>query len=389
MKKKICLGLLAFICVLSAMLSGCGGSRFRDSIRKKGDEDSSFEVAEESSSEPEESSSLLSPLLADESSQVFDEIVVNEEVSQAVEERTAEYYDIEGWYGFTVDDFDMVYSNKELQKCFDRLQEICDTSYFPMAFSFKNINTGAYVGYNQYNRFMTCSTVKAPLVKSLLANGIDLDAEVQRTYTWEGDYDGSVAQSAYGTVYTVKELIEYTILESDNTAYYMLCRNFGTDAFNRRQYELGANYTLGYYGEWIFTYCTSDDMMKDYEDIYRFAEENEQGHWLVDLLCNAKLNIQIGQALGSKYPVAQKYGSEFGEVVFNDCAIVYAESPFVLCIFTNQYPETEESCKVFRELALVFDDINSLIADESVDGATVNSDDHEVDNDTEPANTVS
>ena len=56
------------------------------------------------------------------------------------------------------------------------------------------------------------------------------------------------------------------------------------------------------------------------------------------------------------------------ERAFNDCAIVYANSPYVLCIFTNQYPETEESCEIFKELALVFDDINSLVADETVNG---------------------
>ena len=56
------------------------------------------------------------------------------------------------------------------------------------------------------------------------------------------------------------------------------------------------------------------------------------------------------------------------EEAFNDCAIVYADSPFVLCIMTEQYPETEESCKVFKDLALVFDDINSLIAKESDKG---------------------
>ena len=59
--------------------------------------------------------------------------------------------------------------------------------------------------------------------------------------------------------------------------------------------------------------------------------------------------------------MAHKYGSEFNESNFHDCAIVYADSPFVLCIFTDQMPETEESCKVFRELARAFDDVNNLL----------------------------
>ena len=123
-------------------------------------------------------------------------------------------------------------------------------------------------------------------------------------------------------------------------------------------YSLGANYYLGV--SWIFTYCTVMDMAKCYKDIYNFAEKCDDGKWLISLMEETDVKTQITAALGDKYDVAHKYGSEFNESNFHDCAIVYADSPFILCIFTDQQPETEESCKVFKELAKVFDDINSL-----------------------------
>lgn len=292
--------------------------------------------------------------------QKYDPVVVNEGVKAAVEADKPEDFDISG-YRFNYSGFEKVYSNDEMKKAFDRVQEICDKSNFQLSFSYMNIETGAYIGYGQYNYFMTCSTIKAPFIKSLLAEDVDLDTVIPRYYAWDGD-GSTVASSPYGTEYTAKELIEYSIKESDNTAYYMLCNHFGVWGFNDMQYSLGSGYTLG--AGWIFTDCTTDDMMKDYVDIYEFAEENDNGKWLVDMMSKCDMNMQIGQALGGKYKVAQKYGSEFSETYFNDCAIVYADSPFVLCIFTRQQPETEESAQVFKELAVAFDDINSLIYSE-------------------------
>ncbi|MBQ8965921.1 serine hydrolase [Ruminococcus sp.] len=380
MKKRFFASVAALTAAL-CLLSACGQAEESPKVMRKDESLSSAANDEASSSEEDKDSSLLSPLLKDTSSTAPDEAVVNPEVEKAVEERTPEYYSLQGYYSFTVNGFDMVYSNEELANCFDKLQQICNESYFPMGFCYKNIETGASIGYNQYNTFMTCSTIKAPYVKSLLTKDIDLDTVIPLNEKWPGD-DGTLCTMDYGTEYTAKELIEYTIIESDNTAYQLLCRNFGTDTFNSRQYELGSNFTLGYNGEWIFTYCTPEDMAKDYIDIYEFAEENENGKWLIDLMCNAKLNIQIGKALGSKYRVAQKYGTDCLESAFSDCAIVYADSPFVLCIYTVQTPETEESCQVFKDIALVCDDINSLIASEPVSEEN----EHEADNETQPEN---
>lgn len=290
----------------------------------------------------------------------YDPAVVNEGVERAVAENSPEAANPSGWYWFTWQNFGNVYSNEELENCFERIQEICENADFSLSFSYKNLDTGARVDYDQYADYLTCSTIKAPYVETLLRMGIDLDDVIVRNDCWSGD-DGAVASAPYGTEFTARELIEHTILESDNTAYYLLVKNYGYWQFNNDLYNIGVSYRLG--DSWIFTHSYTADMLKCYEDIYYFGEENEQGAWLVELLSDTDLNIQIGKALGEKYTVAQKYGSEFTERTFNDCAIVYADSPFVLCIFTDQYPETEESCQVFKELAVVFDDINTLLAD--------------------------
>ncbi|WP_124098291.1 serine hydrolase [Ruminococcus sp. Marseille-P6503] len=257
--------------------------------------------------------------------------------------------------------FSKVISNKELENCLDRIDEICGRFGTTLAFSYENIETGAQINYNSDKQFMTCSTIKAPYVKSILASGIDLDTRIVKNKNWIGDVVGEdyIASMDMGTVFTAKELIEAAIQRSDNTAYYLLEQHYGWNVFNSLQYEIGADYYVG--SDWIFTYASTSDMLKSYRDIYRFGEENELGEWLTDLMTDTDLNEQIGKKLSEKYKVAQKYGSEFNESVYNDCAIVYAGSPFVLCIFTQQYPETEQSNQVFTDLADIFDEINSLI----------------------------
>ncbi|MBR1740129.1 MAG: serine hydrolase [Ruminococcus sp.] len=291
----------------------------------------------------------------------YDPVIVNEGVEAAVAAGKTETANITGNYWFTFSGFDKTYSNEELNKAFDHLQEIISNADCPFSFSYQNAETGAYIAYRPYDRYWTCSTIKAPFVKSLLAQDVDLDQIVVRNDVWPGD-DGELAYAPYGTEYTVRTLMEKAIKQSDNTAYLLLTKTFGVYQFNLMLQDLGANYYLS--GGYIFTQCSSDDMLKCYLDIYRFGEENGKGAWLVELLTDTDLNIQIGKALGNKYKVAQKYGTDHETVSFNDCAIVYADSPFVLTVFTTQVPETEHSCIIFKELAVALDDINCLIKTE-------------------------
>lgn len=257
--------------------------------------------------------------------------------------------------------FVQVKSAEEFEKCLDKLDEIANSYGYALGFSFENVETGAQINYNSMKQFMTCSTIKVPYIKSILADGIDLDEKIIKDKNWVGDIVGEdyIASMDMGTEFTAKELIEAAVQRSDNTAYYLLEQHYGWNVFNNLQYQIGSNYYVG--SDWIFTYATSADMLRSYVDIYEFGEENELGEWLTDLMTDTDLNEQIGKELSKKYKVSQKYGSEFNENVYNDCAIVYAQSPFVLCIMSDQPPETEQSSKVFIELAEVFDEINSLI----------------------------
>lgn len=299
--------------------------------------------------------------ISDKKVDSFDPVPVNRDIELAVEKNSPEDFNINGYFNFSYDNFNMVYSNEELEKVFDRLDDLCQNTNFQLAFSYENIESGATVNYNSYEQFLTCSTIKAPYIKSLLADNIDLNDKITKNYNWAGDTDDDdiVANMDNGKKFTAKELIEYAIIDSDNTAYMMLHDNYGYESFNNMQVQLGSNYIIG--SDYIFTQATTSDMLKNYIDIFKFGESSQNGKWLIDLMKNASYNEQIGRALGKKYDVAQKYGADSNENAFNDCAICYADSPFVLCVFTVQPPDDPKSCEIFKSLAVIFDEINTLL----------------------------
>lgn len=255
-----------------------------------------------------------------------------------------------------------VYSNTKLKKALGKLDDICADYGYSISFAYKNMDTGTTITYNADTKYGVCSTVKAPFCKNLLDQGIDLDDEVNIGVLWEND-GGKVAQGGYGKTYTARDLIKLAITESDNSAYNNLINKYGYSSFNTMNYELGVGYDLG--PSWIFNYGSANDLLKQYEDIYRFAEKNERGKWLIKLMTKTELETQITAQLKDKYTVAHKYGSDWDQKCYHDCAICYADSPFVLVIMTSQVPETKESDQVFHKLAKQLDVINAQLVAEN------------------------
>lgn len=262
-------------------------------------------------------------------------------------------------HNFTISGFKgKVYSNEELENALNKIDGICNDYSDMMSFAYLNLDTGARCEYRSAVQYPTCSTIKAPFVKQLLESGVDLDEKIPINVKWTDD-TGKFASKPFGTKLTVKQFMKYAVSQSDNTAYYNLVNHFGWYGFNEKNNELGVNYYLG--DGWIFTYCTVNDLLIQYEDIYRYAEKSKRGQYLISLMQETDLDTQISAQLGDKYTVAHKYGADSVDNCFHDCAIVYADSPFVLIIMTNQTEFDESSTKVFKKLAKQFDAVNSQL----------------------------
>ena len=185
-----------------------------------------------------------------------------------------------------------------------------------------------------------------------MKNDIDLTEEV----TIRDDIKNIPA----GSKVTVDKLIYYAITYSDNNSYFELIRKYGKPVFNKYAEELGTTCRLK---SGNFCDMSAYEAAVFFKDIYKFASENEKGKYLIEYMKRPVYNQQIGRDLCKLYPVAQKYGASYNLSVFHSAAIVYAQNPYVLTVYTDFYP-TQQCTKVFRDIAAVIDEINTTIAEQ-------------------------
>ena len=361
------------LCVLTAAaLVSCGAGANAASFRKETSDtekvmEASVSVSTEdisvpadSSSEAEESSSS-----EDTSSESAAEDSSSEAPSeeQTAEEKPKKTVKLDKTLlenrSFTAEDFPKkVCSNKKLGKALDKIDDICGEYGGNISFAYLCADTGTSVWYNADRLYGSCSTVKAPYCEYLLESGINLKEKLTVNELWDRDV-GTVADAGLGKTYTAKELIRLAITESDNSAYLTLVNRYGREGFNEQSASLGVQYKL--WDGYIFTECSARDLLRQYAHIFEQGFANGRVEWLTRLMQKTDHETQITAQLADKYPVSHKYGTDHEQDCYHDCAICYADTPFILVIMTEQTPETEESDKVFRRLAKQFDLLNEQL----------------------------
>ena len=176
----------------------------------------------------------------------------------------------------------------------NKLQELSEfvEKYNNISIYYENAS-GNYYSYKTDTKYLTASTIKGPfslyILKKADKGDVDFNTKLalQSSQIWRGG--GVIKDSPVGTEYTIKELIEYAIIESDNTAYKMLVDYFGVVEFNQYVHSKGINLQLiegNGYG-----YCTAKEMATLYLEIYNYQGQNSE--FLIDCLLKSKYDKQI------------------------------------------------------------------------------------------------
>lgn len=199
----------------------------------------------------------------------------------------------------------------------------------------KSLTTNQQFEYNAEKSFFAASTYKLPLAMLYYESDIDLNTTLTIT---EDVFDSGVISENYqvGDALTIKTLLEYMIIDSDNTAGNMLYNYYGgwvkflTDA---SKYSTSTNYyAISNLANDINASYLSDALAYLYEHSAQFS----------DLINNLK------QASSTEYlhthhlhtPIAQKYGS-FDEYL-NIAGIVYTNNAYSIVVLTNNLLNGEE-----------------------------------------------
>ncbi|MBP5231298.1 MAG: serine hydrolase [Clostridia bacterium] len=210
-----------------------------------------------------------------------------------------------------------------------------------------------YYGFNTAGRHRTASTAKLPYCHwlCLRADRGEIDMEERLVYDASRLRDGSaiLEKAKDGQTFSVRELMDYSIRFSDNTAFRMLVSRFGTARYKEWLRPMGVTFVPERYalGE-----CDAADMGIL---LYEFVRYRAEGSANADFLWESGTHSAYGGAVVNAFrncTVFHKFGALFppSNPTYNDVAVVMAKKPFLLVILTDFLPSDGEKTALFRKI---------------------------------------
>ncbi|BDD37781.1 serine hydrolase [Streptococcus ruminantium] len=226
----------------------------------------------------------------------------------------------------------------EVDNRMEAVQKLLTTKYLKNTIGIyvKQLSTGQTAGLNQDKIFYSASIAKLPILyyvqEKMNAGQENLTTKVRYTaesISFPGAYvvngSGSLPKIPDNKEYSLEELINKTAKESDNVASNLLSY-YIANKFDDDFYKVILDVTAS---KWdMVTRETSAQVA----GVMMEALYEQNGYVLESLSSTQFDNQRISKDIS--VPVAHKIGD--ADDVKHDVAIVYAESPFVLSIFTDK-----------------------------------------------------
>jgi beta-lactamase class A len=230
-----------------------------------------------------------------------------------------------------------------------KLNNLIKKSGGQITISYENLITKDKLNYNVNTAMRAASTMKLPLTLFVLEKAEQgrINLNQRLVYKSRHYYGGSgiIQNKKIGTSYTIRELIKYAIVHSDNVAFIMLKEKVGSGEFTAYLKSSGAKY--GYING-VAT-LSANDLKIFLKKAYTFAQKSKLGKELVNYLSNTVYNTTIPSGI-PKVRVAHKVGMIPMYNIYNDAGLIFDNQPYTLVIMTKGI-EYNKSQKVIAELA--------------------------------------
>jgi len=241
-----------------------------------------------------------------------------------------------------------------------------------VSFYYRDLNTGDWIGINQNASFYPASLLKVPVMIAYFKEAESKSSILKERITYKligsGDAFDSPSDLKAGISYTVNELIEKMIVDSDNGATYTLIEHIDPKVLNEVYTDIGIDHP----GDDSSTYQIPTRIYALffrvlYNATYLTTEYSQKA---LDLLVQTTYHEGLVAGISSKITVAHKFGEHVTSidrkiiqgVELHDCGIVYhPERPYLLCVMT--------SGKTLSEATNIIKTISREVFD-SVDGDT-------------------
>jgi beta-lactamase class A len=234
---------------------------------------------------------------------------------------------------------DIVTYGKFEEEKIKELEELLDSYPKNISLSVYALNGEKALIYNGEQEYFSACTIKIPWML-YLCKGIDegkYSKDDVLTYQEKHYHGGSgkIRYDAYGSTYTVEELITLCLSISDNVAYEMLVQYVDRNDFYAYIDTLECDSL--HVPSWSI--WSSNSVVRDYNRIwqvvYEYFTTNTTGAKILKNACtNTKFAYGVRTLKGEDY--SHKSGDNFGaNCACNDAGIVWAETPYVYAIFTK------------------------------------------------------
>ncbi len=221
----------------------------------------------------------------------------------------------------------------------------------------KDLSAGWTIAINDQTPFPSASLAKIPVMAAVFMAGengrVDLNGVVALQERFKTGGSGSLKNMPAGKRFTVGNLVEIMIAESDNTAANILIELLGFDYLNPAFKRLGLEKTdikrkmMDFSGrkQGVENFTTAADQSQLLENIYRQKLLNRRvSAQCLDILKKQKIRDRIPARLPRDTEIAHKTGLERG--VCHDAGIVFTpHGDFLICALIKHNDKTARDAK--------------------------------------------
>lgn len=271
---------------------------------------------------------------------------------------------------------DLVISKKaylELKTDLERffLEKKSDNVITDASVYFRDLNRGPVMGINEHSSFSSASLLKLPIVMTVLKMAESRPEILDINLVNEGSIN-DIAQTfgpdeviKNNVAYSIRDIIRYALVYSDNTAIKMLNEFIAIES----DYENNLQIVFRELG-----LILPDDLLdrdittRSYASLFRLLYNasylnNEYSEMILSYLSESNFRIGLKASVPELVSVSNKFGERFldtGEKQLHDCGVIYfPENPYLLCVMT-QGDDFEKLAGVIREVSeKVYKEVNS------------------------------
>jgi len=209
---------------------------------------------------------------------------------------------------------------------------------------FEYLPTGANISINKEAEFFPASLLKTPIVMAV-AKKIDKgewkwDNKLVLMASDKDDKFGNLYKEPTGSVFTINDLVKSSLVDSDNTAHFILLRNLELTEINNVYAHMGLDGFLETNGS-ISAKNYSVILRSLYNSSYLKDESSQK---ILSFLTQEKFREYLGSGFPDDIVFAHKVGIDTGKTIYLDSGIIYLENrPYILVVMTRL--KTEQQAK--------------------------------------------